>query len=248
MSLAYSDTTNKDGIIQQIERTVGFDDGGISDNSNLLKYFTGLVNQALDKVFAIIFDVGGTWQFDDSNHTKYPEITTDLVASQRDYNFTTDQQGNLILDIYRVFVKYPSTAAGYNEIYPVDKQRDKGTQGLYDEVDTEGVPYYYDKTANGIFLDLIPEETVTLGLKILINREGSYFVSTDTTKIPGFAGLFHEFLVLDPAYTWARNKSLPQREALMRDRSVMEEKIRDHYSNRERDVRKRMVSKRILYK
>ena len=58
---------------------------------------TADVNLELDETYGLIFSAGGTWQFDDSNHGDYPIITTDIVASQRDYSFTEDEQGTLIL-------------------------------------------------------------------------------------------------------------------------------------------------------
>lgn len=191
------------------------------------------INLALDKVFTTIFKVGGTWQFDDSNHVDYPEITTDLNSGQRDYSFTTDEQGNLILDIYRVFVKGTSV---FEEIYPIDVQSGEGTESLTDGLNAGGTPYRYDKTANGIFLDPIPDYNSTNGLKIMYSREGSYFTVTDTTKKPGFAGLFHEYLVLRPAYEYAYANSLPNMNALKLEMLTMEQDLTKHYAQRERDV------------
>lgn len=89
MSLVFSNTTTKNGIIQRIERYCGFNDGDISGNTLRLAQFTGDINVALDYTLAMIFEEGGTWQFDDSNHsTNYPIITTNLISGQRDYSFT----------------------------------------------------------------------------------------------------------------------------------------------------------------
>lgn len=104
MSLVFSNTTTKNGLIQLCERTCGFNDGEISGNTTTLAKFTGDINIALDRALSIIFEVGGTWQFDDSNFTDYPIITTGIVSGQRDYSFTVDGSSNLILDIYRVQV------------------------------------------------------------------------------------------------------------------------------------------------
>lgn len=237
MSLVFSDTTNKDGIIQTLERTLFGDSGDarISGNTTQLAYFTGDINLALDKALTIIFRAGGTWQFDDANHTDYPIITTDLVASQRDYSFTEDGNSNLILDIYKVFV---ANADGvYNEVHPVDVQSESNTQPFTDGQNAEGTPYRYDKTGNGIFLDPIPDYAETAGLKIYINREGSYFTTADTTKKPGIAGLFHEYLVLRPAYQYAYRNGLSNAGVLQDEMLRMEDAMRKYYGRRERDVR-----------
>ncbi len=233
MALQFSNTSEKSGILQRIERRCKLADGYITGNTTRLKEWTSNVNVALIKVLSIIFKSSGRWQFDDSNHTDYPIITTNLVDGQRDYAFTTDEGGNLILDIYKVMVK--DEAGIYYEIYPVDQQSDADMSGFYSGLNVEGLPSRYDKTGNGIFLDAIPSYNSTNGLKIFINREGSYFASSDTTKKPGFAGLFHEYLVLHPAYEYACTNSLASKNDLKNELLEMERDIKQHYRDRSRD-------------
>jgi len=235
MSIQFSDTTNKDGIIQQIEQTLGFADGYISGDTTRLRQWTGKVNLALDRAFHIIFSADGTWQFDDSNHTDYPIITTNLVLGQRDYSFTSDGSSNLILDIHKVLVADDN--AVFREIFPVDVQSQYDTIAFTDGTNGQGVPQEYDKTATGIFLDPIPSYNETNGLKIYISREGSYFAYTDTTKKPGFAGLYHEYLVLHSCYNYARAHGHTNKEELKRDLLEMEKSMTEYYARRQRDVR-----------
>lgn len=239
MSLQFSDTTNKSGILQVIERKTKLNDGGITGNTQRLKEFTSEVNLAIDKVFPIIFKAGAKWQFDDSNHTDYPIITTNLVASQRDYTFTTDEQGNLILDVYKVMVK-TSASGEFTEIKAVDQQSDEDMRSFYSGANTTGIPTRYDKTANGIFLDCIPSYNSTGGLKVFINREGSYFTTSDTTKKPGFAGLFHKYLAVVPAYEYACTNQLANKNDLKQEMMELERAIQEHYTNRDRDTKKRL--------
>jgi hypothetical protein len=192
------------------------------------------INTALDHVYSLIFKVGGTWQFDDSNHTDSPSIRTALVAGQRQYTFTTDEQGNLVLDIYKVMVSNDG-GVSYDEIYPVDMESDPGTENFWDGKNVQGSIYRYNKTANGIYLDQVPPANVALGLKVFISREGSYFTDADTTKKPGFAGLFHEYLALRPAYQYAMANGLKNTEQLKRDMLEMEEAIKKHYRDRSKD-------------
>lgn len=193
------------------------------------------INLALGDAFTLAFQAGGTWQFDDSNHTDYPIITTALASSQRDYPFTTDEQGNLILDIYKVMVRISATGE-YQEAFPVDVQSESGTESFYDGQNLTGIPYRYDKTANGIFLDPIPNYNSTDGLKVYINREGSFFTTADTTKKPGIDPLCHEYLALKPSYKYARNNSLANVARLEKDMMLMEKRITERYAKRERDV------------
>lgn len=237
MSLQFSDTTNKKGIVQVIWRETGSD-----SVSYPIEEITADVNITLDSVWQKIFKLGGTWQYDDYSHSDYPIITTNLVAGQRDYAFITDESGNIILDIYKVMVKQPDGT--YKEITPVDVQSQSDMQGFYDGRDIQGTPTRYDKTANAIFLDAIPDSTVTDGLKVYINREGEYFTTSDTTKKAGFHGTIHEILAIRPAFNYAMRHSLPQVNGLQVRLKELEKAIEDTYGLRTRDEKKRMIPNR----
>jgi hypothetical protein len=218
------------------------------------------INLALDAALAIIFAAGGKWKFDDSNNSDYPIITADIVANQRDYTFTNDQDGNLILDINKVFLMRVPSSGGtgvYQEIYPVDPASEEGLQTFTDGLNVVAQPYLYQKLGNGIILNTLPPANVSSGLKMYINREASYFTTSDTTKKPGFAGLFHEYLVLRPAYKYAQRKSLSiaggvlrngSMTGLLRDVSQMEQAIKDYYGNRSRDERPKLSPRITRFK
>lgn len=243
MSLQFSNTTTKNGILQIIERNCGFGDGDITSNPTRLAQFTGDVNLAIDKVLGFMFPLGGAWQLDDSNQTDYPFIETDLVSGQRDYTFITDGSGNVILDIYKVMVR--GTDGVYREIEPQDQQSDS-VSSFYDGVNTQGTPTRYDKTGNGIFLDFIPNynwrntEEGKRGLKVFINREATYFATSDTIKKVGFAHLYHEYFALYPSYQYCRINAPQLAQAIYRDLTVMEQAIKEYYGSREKDVINRM--------
>lgn len=231
MSLTYNDTTTHKGIIQKIERNIyGFDAvGRISGNTTLLKQWTAEVNLALDRVLSLIFKSDNRWQFDDSNHEGYPTITTSLVANQRNYSFVEDTEGNMLLEIRRVYILDGSI---YREIDPVDEMSE---HGMFDGQNLTGTPYRYGKKADGIFLDPIPASTVSLGLKVEISREASYFLYSDTTKKPGISGLFHEYLAIQPSAEYAKINTLSNAVALENRRIEMEADIKNHYDKRSKD-------------
>lgn len=206
MSLVFNDTSTKKGIVQIYEKEIGAPAGFVSGNTDRLKDLTADVNLALDEFTAIALKASGTWQYDDSNHTDYPIITGNLVSGQRDYPFVTDESGNLILDIYKVLVA--DSSGVFSEIKPKDAQSETDATGFTDGRNTSGIPIRYDKTANGIFLDPIPNYNYTNGLKIYINRESSYFTYTDTTKKPGVPGTLHRYFAIKPAADHARRNNL----------------------------------------
>lgn len=230
--------------MQLIERNCGFNDGDITGNVTRMAQFTGDVNLAIDEILGFMFPLGGKWQLDDSNHVDYPFIETDLISGQRDYTFSTDGSGNVVLDIYKVMVR--GRDGIYREIEPQDQQSD-GKSSFYDGQNETGEPTRYDKTGNGIFLDLIPNynwrtaQEGQKGLKIFINREASYFTTSDTTKKLGFAHLFHEYLALRPSYQYAYRNSLPTLKTLDYELQKMTKAIKEYYGGREKDIKNRMT-------
>lgn len=255
MSLQFSDTTTDKGIIQVIEDELGFDRGHITGNTARLKRFTALVNLAWDEYFDIAIRSSGTWQADDSNHTDYPIIKADIVAGQQSYTFLTDENGNLVLDIYKVLILPSATATEYVELDPIDQQQRNAGESITSESTSQGVPSEYDKTANGFFFDVPPSYSVTNGIKVLINREPSYFTTSDTTKKPGCPGLHHRYFALRPALDYARvnnhdNFNNLAREVLKYEGDETQGligKIERHFARRKKDESAVIRHKKINY-
>jgi len=219
---------NLSDLCEAIDDAVGTDSVSFPTAKKIKK-----INQAQDDVYTLGLKARG-WNMDDFNHTHDPFITIDLVDGQRDYHFTDDEQGNLILDIHRVMVRQSATGE-YKTIIPVDIQSDKeeDVKGFIDGNDTEGIPTKYEKTGNGIFLDYIPSYSATAGLKIYISREASYFtgVGDTMTAYSGIDGLCHDYLYLKPAYEYARDKGLTNSERLYRDLQDSLKKVRERYGS-----------------
>lgn len=248
MSIQFNDTTNYRGLVQKYEKELGFKRGEVSGSTDRLKEFTVDANDALDDFFAIALPASGSWQLVDSNQSDFTIMTTNLVSGQRDYSFTTDGAGNITLDVYRVFVTPESAPSNYVEIFPVDQQSDELTSGFWDGRSVTGTPAQYDKTGNSIILDPIPGYNATSGLKVMFNREASYFVYTDTTKKPGVSGLLHKYFYLKPALEYARRNGLAVYNQLKQEVLEVEQSIRDHYAGRARDERKGVTIKKINFR
>lgn len=265
MSLVFNDTTTKHGIVQEYEKECGYEYGDVSNDPNKLLALVSGANLAFDDYLSLAFGSDSTWPMDDSNFSDYPIITTDLVAGQRDYPFVTDQTGNLILEIAKVFVKQ-SAAGAYVEASPVNVSAGSdqpqnlrgaasgllyygGLTGFTNGLNVQGTPNRYDKLANGIFLDPIPNANIPGGLKVYINREPSYFTAADTTKKPGVPGLHHRYFVLKPAVDYARRNGTNNYATLkaeLEDFEGNEEtgvigKIQRYFARRAKDVLPRMV-------
>lgn len=228
--MQFNDTTNKDGIIQQIEFRTNIGDAGITGDSTLLKQFTGQINNAYMRAFSVIMQADGIWTVDDANHGNQPRATTNLVSGQSNY---------------RVLSTAPSTSQDWLEVIGVnikdsngnwvklEYKADKNFSETKQQRDVNGgtpTSFYFEGTQ--IFLDCEPDYASTNGLEVIFNRAPLLFASTDTTKRPGFASLFHEYLVLKPTYWWEKYKRTGDSEQTKRDIMEMEKDMADFYSNR----------------
>lgn len=239
--LQFSNTTTNAGLVQVLDRRCKTRNASTGSYPLLDK--TVDINLALANYFMISTPAAGRWRLDDSNHTKYPVIFGDVVSGQQDYSFTVDEQGNQILDIYKLRIKYPDGT------WKTLKQRDFMEYPEDDEwlnSTVTGLPTEFQLDANGIFLNCIPNYTLADALEVYIARTPSYFISTDTTKTAGIPDIHQEYLVLRPAYFFCETNKLPQAAAYKKllygenGKGGMEKAIKDYYSRRNRVERKQM--------
>lgn len=251
MTLQFSDTSGKMGLIQECE-TLTFGDNGygrISGDTNLLATFTRYINEALNKVATLIMQCDGRWQWDDNNNTDFPIATTDLVTTlgseQQDYSFPVT-----FLKITRVEVL--DEAGNWNLLKPID-QADIYDQSLTDFLKTAGRPLYYDKIANSVFLypkPLATAVTSTAGLKVWFQRPPSYFTVSDTTKVPGFNSLYHRLVAIIASKDYATVNSLSVLGSLAKGTGLVTmeanaiQSMQDDYSMRNKDEHARFSVKR----
>lgn len=230
--LQFSDTTNKNGIVQVIRRRTGTNTA--SGGSYPIEDITVDVNMALANFLTIANEAAGKNQpVDDTNHEDYPVVYADIVSGEQDVVITLDQNGNQIQNIYKVILTLPN---GTKQVLRQVDITDEDDSFLLDS--TSGIPETYDLSANGIFLHQKPNFSLVGALEVWASRGGSYFTPSDTTKRPGIPERFGEYLVLRPSYFYCLEKGKEQaaayREALYGadGRGGMEAQIRAFYAKR----------------
>lgn len=196
--MVFSDTTNKNGIIQTCEFYCGLGDAGISGNATLLKQFTNLVNIANSRVWHLLFKNNGGWKYDDSNNTDLPQASQDLSNGVSKYALPTGA-----LQVDRVEVK--DVNGDYQKLAPLTLEQI--TEGLDEFQSTDGLPRYYRLV--GSTIELFPgvlstAVTTTNGLKVYFGRGSTTFASTDTTKTPGFASEYHDMVPVKSSLEWLK--------------------------------------------
>jgi hypothetical protein len=229
--MVFSNTgTEKNGLLQDCEQLVFNSYGTISGNTELLADFTNRINRSYDKLATLIMSVDNRWQWDDSNYTTdLPIAQTDLVDGQKDYTLSLEH-----LRIVKVQVK--DSAGNILTAHSKDIHDPEG-RAIYDEAPTavEGIPIIYDKFGNTLRLYPTPNYDAVGGLIVHFQRQPSYFATTDTTKSPGVASLFHRFLSLDASTDYAVSHGLKIKNDLFVMVEQMKKDIMEWYSKRSKD-------------
>lgn len=227
----FSDTSGNLGIVQQVRSLMRV------DSTQWPTYkIVNSCNNYLDLITGYAIGADSRFQWDDTNHTALPEGTTNLVASQSDYSFLTDQQGNTILTLTRLEV---SDGSNWHQLKPLDHSEVDDALANFES--TDGTPVYYDKIADNIVrLYPTPSTSVTSGLKLYFQRTPSYFTASDTTKAPGVAPLLHRGFVIAAAYDGAMTLGLPNFNLLAAEKQLEEQKMITYFSDRNKDEVRRI--------
>ena len=241
MSISFSDTVNNTGILQQARKLMRVDSSQwptvnvVNSCNNWLDFVAGYAIGA-DKRF----------QWDDTNHTKLPIGTTNLVANQSDSSFLTDEQSNNIVTLTRIDLL--DSNGNYSQLEAID-QADLDGWGLDELQETTGTPMYYDKIADNIIrLYPKPSTSVTAGLKFYFQRTPSYFTASDTTKAPGVSPLLHRGFVIAAAYDGALTLALNNLQPLAVERDREIQRVKEYFGTRSNDERKQLTMSPISFR
>lgn len=235
--MQFSDTTNKNGIIQECEDICGLGDAGISGQSTLLKQFTARINDAVSSIWSIIFQSYGGWQYDDSNQSDLPESTTNLVAGQTKYALASN-----MLTVNRVEVT--DTGGNVTRLTPLPAEQVEGVglASIPQLIAENGWPQFYRLTDGVIELFPAAPSAVTDGLAVYFERDSVQFASSATTTTPGFASPFHYLVPIIASIKWykAKQPKSATLQELKDDWAKGEEDLRAYYTQRWRDYRPRL--------
>lgn len=223
--MQFNSTTNRNGIIQEIERTTDLGVGTISGDTNSLKDFTARCNNELHGLWPDIFNSTGKWQYDDSNQTDLPQGVVNLVSGTSKYALPATA-----LRVRRIDCK--SSDGNWFELTQITDTMISG--GLEEFMDTDGTPRYYRLIGGTVELFPGPNYASTGGLKVFFDRGAVEFTYDDTTQEPGFASEFHELVPLGASIQWLQVKqpnsgTLP---ALIQRYEILKQKMIRYYQSR----------------
>lgn len=231
--MQFSDTTTNTGIVQQTRDLMRVDSTQWPTSR-----IVNSCNNWLDTVTGYAIGADKLFQWDDTNHTKLPIGTTNLVANQSDYSFLADEQGNTILTLTRIDIL--DADGKYRQLKTIDQSEIK--EALDEALIPAGVVTHYDKIADNIIrLYPKPSVSVTAGLKFYFQRTASYFTASDTTKNPGVSPLLHRGFVIAAAYDGALTLGLANLQPLSVELQKEEKKMMTAFASRNNDSKRQMT-------
>ncbi|MDD4026984.1 MAG: hypothetical protein PHO75_02230 [Candidatus Shapirobacteria bacterium] len=191
------------------------------------------INVAQDEAVAELFKADPNFMWDDTTNPDFPIATLSLVENRDNY---------VLPDASLVFnrVRIKDENGNFQTLTPCLRREVSDS-----DLDNTGHPTKYYKIDNAIFPIPVPNYSSTNGIEIEFQRGANHFVSTDTTKTPGFASQFHQFLSVSAALRYAIANGMKEKVSFL---SAEKEKIRlsiqEHYQRRSPDERPKLRLKK----
>lgn len=247
--MQFSDTTTKNGLIQECERWCRLGDAGISGNSTLLAEFTSRINSAFERILPTLLAYNDQIRWDDLNHTDAPIGYVNLVSGQNDYKIMVDDNSLDILNITHVRILTSATGTVYRELKRIDANDPMVASYLSPASTDTGIPSGFVELGNVIYFDVLPDYSATSGIELFFGRQQSYFLTSDTTKEPGIPLPFHRLLALIASLEWNEvNRSSETNLLTILTREIeKQEKKLDTFINLRYPSRKKLTPKLTNY-
>lgn len=221
-NLQYNSHTTSQDIVSMAEKLVKANSVSFPIADKTL-----YANQAIKIILTWIHQAYGGWQYDDANYSTFPEATTSLNINQVDYSLPDEN-----IKVEGVSVKLTATGEWY-PLMPItlEQIQDAGTSES-EFYSTDSSPRYYRLLAKSIKIYPAPNFTLLNALKVYESREASLFITTDTTKTPGFDAQYHEAVSTYMAFQYAKINQLANKNDLEKDWLLFEQRIKKDYSQR----------------
>lgn len=184
---------------------------GMDNNVYTLKAKTRDMNTANRIIWQWIHEAYGGWLYDDANNTlDFPTATANVVANQRDYTLPSDA-----LTVKGIEIK--TTGNIWQELQHVTEEYIRDFMSEKQFMITASQPMYYTAYANSVRIYPATNYAQTSSIRISYDRGATNFTSTDTMKTPGFVSQFHDAVAYGAGVSFAKYKTLPQRQTLQED-------------------------------
>lgn len=220
--LIFDDTTNKQGICQDIDFACGSTLATFPKADKVRAF-----NLGLDEVAVLVESVSGAWNFEDSGQTDLNIATTDIKDGQVDYGIDTT-----FLSILGLYIK---DSGFYKEITPIDRR-----PIIENDTQQTGTPTNYYLSGTSIYLYPVPDADITAGLKIHYLRNIKYVATDATTIIAGYNPQFYKLASLYASRDFAIAKGKSNLNVILQRIEKMEGKLKGSYARRNKTGNRNM--------
>lgn len=227
---------NADG--QDLISDITFLLGGVDINRYLIKDRTRSINERQRMIWSSIFSAYGGWLFMDDNSsdtsTGLPYADQTITASQGLYQLPTTA-----LTIIGAEIKYQNATTLFKlKGLTHEEFLSAGGDATFP---TPSTPWAYLPQGDVMRLLPAPNYTQAASLRIYFDAEFLIFTSSDTTKIPGFASVFHRMLSVGASLDYAQAKGL-------KDKIVTLSNLWNDYDNRLRHFYSERYKERVPHR
>lgn len=230
--MQFNPSDKSNSIIADIDFLL-FGDGNTFNTEYSIEDRTRNVNTTLDEVVADLFKADPNFMWDDVTNPDFPIATMALEAGKDHYTIPDES-----LVIHRVRIK--DQGGELTTLTPVPR-RDLSDS----ELNSSGTPSKYFKIDNAIFPIPVPDYGVAAGFELEFQRGANHFVTTDTTKKPGFNSQFHQSLSIGASLRYALANGMREKASFLQaERERIKAAIQDHYARRSPDDRTRLSIKK----
>lgn len=189
--MKYTNTTDKDGLLQLCEQICSMGDGAISGDATLKAMFTNYLNMAQGQATSAIMQVDKNHNYDDYNWSDLQDAPITLVSGQQDYSIPVASVGANLATNLRVKGVY----------FLLNNIRTYLTYMSPDEAlyAVAGEPYRYRLNGKSLFFNIPPNAaTVTKygTFHVEFQRVQDKFTTADTTQEPGIIEIYHPALAI----------------------------------------------------
>lgn len=233
MSLQFQSEANGQDIISDITFLLG---ANLAANFKINDRVRS-VNEWMNTVWTWIFESYGGWQFMDDNTSG---VTGNVTSGTNDGPFA-DQTLTSGTGLYGlptgtltvVGVQMKTVSGGpLTPLVPITYEEflDRGGDGSFPST---GVPRFYILQGDIIRLLPVPNFTLAASLRVVFDQGMSGFTPSDTTKVPGFAGVFHRILSIGASLDYAMFRGTKNQVSdLTSLRNDYERRIKSFYGKR----------------
>jgi hypothetical protein len=205
--LQISDSTNKQGILEEIDFFCGTD-----TNSYPTTHKIRNLNNRYREILTWVFEVYGGWQFNDSNQTD------DLLYADQTLTSGTSLYAIPATAIIIVGAEVISMAGGtYQKLYPYTQEKIQGSGAISEFQKSGSVPNSYQLIGDSIKVLPPPNYTLANALRAWFWKDIVTFAVTDTAVVPGIPAIFHRALSIGVSLDYAIAQGLSKLNMLQNE-------------------------------